>query len=631
MDNNDDPLFQKYSRKKLTPRHYSSDTAVLKVGEEDKENIRIGNVTSGLQPYTGTWSEWELLHLLRRTNFGWKKAWVDTLLPLSPLAAVDAVLTITPTPPAPPVNWYQKFSADESVLTGNNNATDNPAIGYGADWTAHYFPNNATTNYTGQTTNHYRMDALRRWLFGLTLTGDYSIREKMVWFWFHFLPIDFETIFQSSNSHINTNSARFFYRYFKLFRDNALGNFKTLIRALAVEPSMMYYLNNQANSATAPDENFARELMELFTLGKDDPANTYTQNDVVEAAKVLTGWRVQNVNTATPVTNFVASSHKQGNKVFSSFFNNTTITGQTGAAGANELDALLNMIFAKSTEVSRYICRRLYRFFVYYDIDANIEANVIVPLAQTFVANNWNIKPVIEQLLKSQHFFDVANRGVYIKAPFDLVAGTLNSFAVNTAGAPVSANDPTPDPEEQYRIWSKYNDGYCLSMEQQMGSIPNVSGWNAYYQTPAYHQYWINSNSVQKRFAFIRDLISNSHTVTGVLSNGANRRFSADTVAFAQQFGNAIAADPNTLVATSIKYLLPLDLSQAQKDALKGRTLLYQQTTDNYWTTAWNNWYNATQANPQVPATIASTRAIIESRLKSLYTEICQLAEYQLM
>ncbi|GAA4743304.1 DUF1800 domain-containing protein [Flavisolibacter ginsenosidimutans] len=598
----DDPLFEKYSRKKLTTRHYSTDEVQLKVGTEEDTSVaqRTGNpVTSGLNAYAGTWTEWEVLHLLRRTNFGWKKAWVDALLPLTPSAAVDAVLNINNTPPSPPVNWYQNIA---------NNADENN-LPYGADWTNDFFP----TNSVGQTTNSNRNSGMRRWLFGLILNGDATIREKMVWFWYHFIPIDFDTIYQSSNAYINTNSARFFYRYFKLFRDNALGNFKTLIRAVAVEPGMMYYLNNQQNSATAPDENFARELMELFTLGKDDPNNTYAQSDVVAAAQVLTGWRVQSINTANPATNFVSGSHKQGNKTFSSFFNNTVITGQTGAAGANELDALINMIFSKQVEVSKYICRRLYRYFVYYDIDANIEANVIAPLAQTFVANNWNIQPVLNQLFKSEHFFDMANRGCYIKSPFDLVGGAINMLALNTTDANI---------EYQYRIWSKYNDGYCLSMEQQMGTIPNVSGWNAYYQTPAYHEYWINSNSVQKRFTFIQDMF-NGHTVGSVYSGGTTlRSFKVDPVAFALSFGNAIARDPNALTAICIKYLLPIDLSQGQKDQLKGSTLLSGQSTDSYWTTAWDTWYNnQTSAN----------RSVIEPRLKNLLSGICQLAEYQLM
>lgn len=622
---NDDPLFQKYSRKKLTPRRYSTDMAQLKVGTDEAEAQRVGNpVTSGLQPYTGVWTEWEVLHLLRRTNFGWKKTWVDSLLAMSPTAAVDAVLNVSAAPPAPPANWYENISgyADESNTTNNNNATDNPVIPYGADWTSHYFPTyipnytpTTAINPSGQNTNVRRMESMRRWLFGLTLNGDQTIREKMVWFWYHFIPIDFEAIYQSSNSYVFNNCARIFYRYMKLFRDNAVGNYRNLIRSVAVEPAMMFYLNNNANTKTAPDENFARELMELFTLGKDDPNNSYSQADVVAAAKVLTGWRVEGLNTVNVATNFKTSNHDYTTKSFSSFFGTNVTISSTSPNGNTELDALLNMIFNKSTVVSQYICRRLYRYFVYYDIDANTEANIIVPLAQTFVANNWNIKPVLDQLFKSQHFFDMANRGCYIKSPFDLVAGTLNNFGVNTTDA---------NTEYQYRIWSKYNDGYSLSMDQQMGTIPNVSGWNAFYQTPAYHEYWINSNSVQKRFIFLRDIISNYHTVSGVYSIGTTlRRFAVDTVAFAQQFGNVVAADPNALIAISIKYLLPIDISQPQKDALKGRTLLYQQTTDGYWTTAWNAYIAA-------PAD-TTKRKIVEDRLKSLYTEICQFAEYQLM
>lgn len=594
IDNNDDPLFKKYSRKKKMPRHYSTDTAVLRVGTEDSDSIlRVGNVTSGLQPYAGSWTEWEVLHLLRRTNFGWKKAWVDTLLPLTASAAVDAVLNVNTTPPLPPVNWYQNIA----------NEADENSLPLGADWTNDFF----ASSTVGQNTNQNRMDALRRWLFGLTLNGDHTIREKMVWFWYHFMPIDFDAIYQSSNSYVHNNTARIFYRYFKMFRDNALGNYKTLVRTVATDPCMTYYLNNQANTKTAPDENFARELMELFTLGKDDPNNTYTEVDVIAAAKVLTGWRVEGMNTANVATNFKTASHEYASKTFSAFFGGQTISS-VSPNGASELDALLNMIFSKNVDVSRYICRRLYRYFVYYDIDANIEANVIVPLAQTFVANNWNIKPVLQQLFKSEHFFDMANKGVYIKTPFDLVAGTLNSFAVNTTDANI---------EWQYRIWSRYNDSYCLSMDQRMGTIPNVSGWNAFYQTPAYHQYWINSNAVQKRFAYIRDIF-NGHTVGSV----TGRIFKVDVILFAQLFGNAIAADPNTLTATCIKYLLPVDLSQPQKDQLKFSTLLSGQSTDSYWTTAWNAY---------IASPTAANRAVVEPRLKNLLSGICQLAEYQLM
>jgi hypothetical protein len=349
--------------------------------------------------------------------------------------------------------------------------------------------------------------------------------------------------------------------------------------------------------------------MELFTLGKD-PLSQYTQADVVAAAQVLTGWRVTGLNTTNVTTVFDSTKHKTGNKQFSSFFGNTLITNN----GALELDALIDMIFAKTQVISEYICRRLYRFFVYYDIDANVEANVITPLAQTFVANNWNILPVLKQLFKSEHFFDAANRGVFIKTPFDLIIGSLRNFNLN-----YNVADQT-NFQAQYRVWTYFNDSVSLPMEQQMGTIPNVSGWNAFYQTPAYHEYWINTNTIQKRFSFLDKIFNAGYSLN---YNSLTTVIKTDVIAYVQQFTTINIGDPNALVAECLKYLLPVDLSLAQKNVIKQQTLLYQQVTDAYWTTAWTN-YTGTPTN-------TTFSGLVKSRLLSLLYTIVQLAEYQLM
>ena len=608
-DISDDPLFEKYSRKSLGPRVYNNQlTSFNNIGNEANgtEYLRVGNVTSGLTPYTGPFGTREAIYLLNRTGFGCKKTHIDTLVATgSANAAVNVVLNINPAAPAPPVNWYQNIAVD----AGN--------IPYGADWTNNPSPNiDAPTTLLQQASNRYRIEAQRSWSFGLALNSDLTIKEKMVWFWYHFLPIDFDAINNSNNSFTSTNSARIFYSYFKMFRDSALGNFKVLIRNLATQPAMMYYLNNQANTASAPDENFAREIMELFTLGKD-PLSQYTQVDVVSAAQVLTGWRVQNLNTAAPSTSFVPSFHKTGPKQFSTFFNNKIIQNPTPtnlANGAVELDAFIDMIFTKTQVVSEYICRRLYRYFVYYDIDANIEANIITPLAQTFVANNWNIMPVLDKLFKSEHFFDMANRGVIIKSPFDVIIGTLKQFNL-------SYNIAMPtNYQAQYQVWSFFNNSLCLPMEQRMGSIPNVSGWNAYYQGPAYHEYWINTNTIQKRFAFLERVFGNGYTLN---YNGLVTLVKVDPISYVQQFTSINLGNPNELVAECLKYLLPIDLSLVQKNAIKQQTLLYQQITDGYWTTAWTNYVGA--------PTNASYKSLVADRLRNLLYTIVQLAEYQLM
>ena len=606
---NDDPLFDKYSRKSLGPRVYNNQLVSFNnIGTENtgSEYLRVGNVTSGLAPYTGPFGKSEAIHLLNRTCWGFKKPHADTLVSAgSVTAAVNIILNTNPAAPSPPVNWYQ------------NLAVDTGAVPYGSDWTNNPSPSiDAPTTLLQQANNRYRIEGQRCWLFEQALNSDVTIKEKMVWFWYHFLPIDFDAINNSNNSFTSTNSARIFYSYFKMFRDNPTGNFKVLIRNLATQPAMMYYLNNQANTASAPDENFAREIMELFTLGKD-PLSQYTQADVVAAAQVLTGWRVQNLNTATPSTSFVPSFHKTGNKQFSAFFNNTVIQNPTPANlanGASELDAFIDLIFTKKQVVSEYICRRLYRYFIYYDIDANIEANIITPLAQTFVANNWNILPVLDKLFKSEHFFDMANRGVMIKSPFDAVINTLKHF--NT-----TYNIATPtNYQAQYQLLGFFNNIICMPMEQRMGSIPNVSGWNAYYQTPAYHEYWINTNTIQKRFAFLERIFGIGYSLN---YNGLVTVIKVEPIAYIQQFTSIDISNPNELVAECLKYLLPVDLSLTQKNAIKQQTLLYQQITDGYWTVAWINYMGA--------PTNASYKSLVTDRLKNLLYTVVQLAEYQLM
>jgi Protein of unknown function (DUF1800) len=582
-----DPLFEKYSRKIFNGRRYSPANET----EVNSAFARVVPISSGLAPYTGTWSTREALHLTKRTGFGFKKVNIDTLQNLSMNAAVDLVLNVSTTPPSPPVNFYQNQRPDEN------------GIPYGADWT-----NDAFSGYDiGNDTNEDRTVGLAAWSTGLALNQDITIREKMTLFWYHFIPIDFEAVKQSSNIYCNTNSARICCKYMKMFRDNATGNFKTMIRNMATQPAMMYYLNNQSNTRTAPDENFAREIMELFTLGKDvTPA--YTQSDVIQAAKVLSGWRVENLNTNTESTNFVLSKHDISNKQFSSFFNNTVIP----SSGAAELDLFIDMIFSKSEIVSKYICRRLYRFFVYYDIDASIETNVITPLAQHFVNSNWNILPVLEKLFKSQHFYDMANRGVFIKSPFDIILGSLRTFNIN-----YNVSDQT-NHEAQYELWKTFF--YFLGdMEQTMGRVPSVAGWQAFYQKPSFHEYWINSNSIQRRYGIMRYLLYGFDKT----NNGLTTRLEIDAIAFIQQFGNAICEDPNLLVNECIKYLLPIDLSLSQKNTTKTQTLLSGQASDYYWTGAWIDYVSA--------PTNVGFRDIVKNRLKNMLLTIVEYAEYQLM
>jgi uncharacterized protein (DUF1800 family) len=587
-----DPLFQKYSRKVLADRYYSQQMEQNPTPGGASVR-RVGNVTSGLLPYTGTWDVWQVTHLLRRVGFGVKKADLDALLALTPSAAIDSLLTITaPVNPSPtPLNYYQ------------NTLPDSGGILLGDSWTS----NNLTyVNTNDGTNNTYRQYSLCDWSWGLSINENTSIREKMTMFWYHFIPVNFDDVRSLQN-----NSATMCHDYMNLLRTNALGNFKTLIQAIAKQPAMLVFLGNQYSTATVPNENFARELMELFMLGKV-PTQNYTESDVIAASKVLSGWRVPSFVTAYPFApGFNSTYHNQTNKVFSAFFASTTIANQPGANGANEFGLFFDLLFTQQADtIARYICRRLYRFFVYYDIDTNVETNVIVPLAAFLVSSNWEMAPVVSKLLKSEHFFDVANKGVMIKSPYDFISGTLRTLGINTtaaAGATQVVN--------QYGIWQYFHNYALNNLEQGYGLVPNVSGWKAYYQEPMYYQNWINSYTIQKRASLLTSFI-NGFTTSGT-------SIKVDPIAFVQQFPNTTIQDPDLLIDIIIQYLLPVDLPASYKTDTKVQTLLGGQITNSYWTTAWNN-YTGTPTN-------TSYANIVRTRLNSLLTTLLQLAEYQLM
>ena len=236
-----------------------------------------------------------------------------------------------------------------------------------------------------------------------------------------------------------------------------------------------------------------------------------------------------------------------------------------------------------------------------------------MPLAQHFVANNWEIAPVLDKLFKSQHFYDMANYGVFIKSPFDLVIGSLRTFNIK-----YNVTDQT-NHNAQYSVWGAINSRYLLTIDQVMGAIPNVAGWPAYYQNPNFHEYWINSNTVQKRAAFI-DAIFNGFNLT---YNGLTTRIEVDVIAWVSQFAPAVISDPDLLVNECVKYLLPIDLSTSVKNNLKVQNLLSNQIENYYWSGAWSNYVS----NP----TNAGYTSIVKTRLKSLLLAITQLSEYQLM
>ncbi len=531
---------------------------------------------SGLQPYTGTWSETEVLHLLRRTLFGATTDDVKFFKSMSMSDAVDYLLTVPADPPNPPLKTYKN-----STTPGDPDAD----IPIGSTW--------VNTNTTVGAINGQRRQNLKNWWMGVLVNSDRNILEKMTLFWHnHFAT---ETV--------DIGNGIWCYQYNLALRANALGNFKVFVKDITTNTGMLRYLNGYLNSKKAPDENYGRELQELFTVGKgiDGATQTYSEADVKAAARVLTGWILDNTQN---ISVFNSNRHDSTNKSFSSFYNNKVITGRTGSdAGTQELDELVNMI-CDSNETALHICRKLYRWFVYYEINDATEANVIAPLAQVFRSNNYDIKPVLSALLKSEHFFDPLNQGCLIKNPMDYIVGFCRAFSLQFP--------PASDIVNNYFMW-QYLQGAGISLQQNIGDPPAVAGWPAYYQLPQMHELWINSDTLPKRNQLADILINTGYTRAG-------KKLKVDPIIFATSLANP--ADPNSLIDETVQYLLAMPLTSDSKTQIKKDILLGGQISDHYWSDAWAKYIST-------PGDMANTETV-KSKLSSLFHYLTSLAEYQL-
>jgi uncharacterized protein (DUF1800 family) len=530
-------------------------------------------ITTGLAPYTGPWTTAEVAHLLKRTMFGSRKTDIEYFKALSVSQAVDALLTTSPLP-TPPVKAY----TNENIPGGDPETS----IAAGATWI-----NTITTNLEA---NNKRRLGWKNWWIGQMLNQDRSITAKLTLFWHHHF----------STESFMFNNAIASYKHYLLLHQSALGNFKKFVRDITVDAAMLRYLNGYLNNKDAPDENYARELQELFTLGKENNPN-YAEQDVITAARVLTGW---SFDPATEAVIFDPTRHDTDSKNFSSFYG-ATIAGRSGAtAGDAELDDLLTMIFNKKVQVSEFIVRKLYRWFCYYTIDANTETNVIKPLAQQFRDGNWEIKPVLATLFKSEHFFDVLNQGCMIKSPIDFVIGLCREYNIQFP----ALNDYT----NSYNMW-EYLMIRADFMQQAVGDPPSVSGWPAYYQLPQFHEMWINSYTLPQRNLFTDQLVTMGYTRDSII-------LQIDVVAFAKALPNP--ADPNALINDSLDMLYRVPLSAASRETIKKQILLSNQVQDYYWTNAWN-------AHISNPGDMGAYE-IVHMRLQALYKYFMNLAEYQL-
>ncbi len=471
-----------------------------------------------IEPYEGTWSRPEVYHLLRRTLIAPTVTEVGDALAMSRTELVDALLDNVNPQPGP--SRFVRECMNASGLGWNGNDV-------------------------GLTRSFY--DELRRWWIGQMANHPLSIRERMTLFWHNHFAVNARTI----------QDPRLIYLQNQLFRRNAVGNFRELVRLVTIDKAMLFFLDGKFNKARFRNENYARELQELFTIGvADNDGNpNYTQEDVVEVAKTLTGWDWVGFGMQGTVTNNLLTGHDLVDK---------TVYGEKITArteGAPELTRLLDIIFAKE-ETARYVIRKLYRFFVYTDVTLTpvrpiaeeIESGIIAPLATIFRDNDWDIRPVLRTLLLSRHFYDTAVRAATIKSPVDLMAGTIRA----TLSAPLTGDN--------LDFATQYAQLRSTEIQQNLNHPPGVQGWSFYRS-------WISSTTLPKRRFFTDAMLAGAESrivdrlnmvFTGPIPRNGSWRI--DLLAFAKQFGSY--EDPELLVADIAEHLLAFAPTTSLTDRL---------------------------------------------------------------
>lgn len=539
-----------------------------------------------LDPYTVPLTASKAAHLLRRATFGPTRSEINAFTGLNPGTAVDqlfANVALTADPP-PPIDLTPTSPTYQQALTS--------------------LPFNAYKSGEHSV-------QLRYWWIGLMMkqNGQPSVLEKITFFWQNHFVVSQNVM----------ADYRLMYRYLKFLRDNSLGNFKTMTIGITKDPAMLIFQNGNGNSKEHPNENYARELQELFTVGQHDFYGNpnYTESDVKEAAKVLTGWTVTNYyqhGATTFGTVFGRTSHDSSNKTFSAKYGNTAITGRSDdTAGDVELNELIDMLL-RHPEAPKHICRKLYRWYVNQNVTQEIEDNVIIPLAAFFSSaqNNYNIKPVVEKLLKSQIFFDDRNLGANIKAPTEFLMGMGRFF-----------EQPVPDMMSDTAAFTTYIRFFLWGMggmNLELLNQPLVFGYPPYYQV-GYSKNWINGSTITARRGNSDAIVFPNIQIKPGYMLGID--FLAWIQAIQPNF-SSVATSPaitaEVVLAEFSKNLFALELTDTQKNFLIDAVLM------NYlprieWQYEMNNY----RTNP------ASTSAqkAVRDRCSTMMRYMIRMAEYE--
>ena len=544
------------------------DHKTLEKALTQRKNTAKGFTNFSLNPYKGEFEHAQKKHLLNRTMVGFSNKHFKDLEDLNIDRAVDTIFQKdVMTEPTNIYYWvlnkeeYQKRYVSEDV------EPNEPFI---------------NRSYTSSTSDQeYLGDERRRAFFGSVFENLSSQKTSIHWRLFLFLHNLVPSKFDNFLGH------KGMFNYTKLVFDSCFGSYKDFIYNITFDGSMLYYLNLARSTKEKPDENYAREIQELFTVGKR-PFAKFTEKDVREAARLLVGCGVDFGITVfgeghQNIPIFNSENHDTGDKQFSSFYDNKIIRGREGEDGIEEVKEFVQML-CETEEHSIYVLRRLYQFFVYPSLTNEIEEFIIKPLANIYRENNFSLIEPLKILLKSEHFYLNNIENSLIKSPIEFVIGIIKETDLYNKGILYANDGPKVynsifnysffGEKEKDASHIKYNLGQSIKYnleELGMGLLapPSVSGWPSYYQDPVYDLFWLNSSTFTRRLNFIEGFMGNGIWLDSVV-NEIQVRFKPDIIEYLNSYSNPfditsftsemvfrlLGGEPSTSTLLSLKQVL---------------------------------------------------------------------------
>jgi uncharacterized protein (DUF1800 family) len=401
------------------------------------------DLATALQPYAGLWSARQAAHLYRRAGFGGTPDDVAKASAAGMRAAVDALIHFPDTSslPAQPALVVEGLSPEERrQFVQLRMAAQGTTL---SDQTSEQFTALRKLVNRGKRQNAI---ALQTWFVDRMLRTPAPLQEKMTLFWHgHFTSAMQKGITGQQLADQNN-----------LFRANALGNIRTLTLAVSQDPAMLRYLDNAQNFKAHPNENYARELMELFTLG----IGNYTETDIRESARAFTGWRIGRDGRFFDDR----AQHDDGSKTF---------LGRTGNFDGHDI---VGIIFQQPA-AARWFANKLLNFYVYNDP----EPGLIDAVAAELRRHDFELQPVMATLLRSNVFYSDRAYRALVKSPVEFVVGSAQLFGVSEVDLPMLAA--------------------INRMGQRLFYPPDVKGWDGGAK-------WLNSQTLLVRENFASALMT---------------------------------------------------------------------------------------------------------------------------